>query len=71
MIHSSSITAGLDLGDKYSYLLCLLDTQSAEVIEEGRISTNPKALQRGVSPTANRCESPSRSAPTRRGLAGC
>ena len=45
MIHSSSITAGLDLGDKYSYL-CLLDTQSGEVIEEGRISTNPKkALQ--------------------------
>jgi hypothetical protein len=28
------ITAGLDLGDKHSYL-CLLDTVSGEVIEEG------------------------------------
>jgi hypothetical protein len=27
-------TAGLDLGDKYSYL-CLIDSQSGEVIEEG------------------------------------
>ena len=48
MTQSSSITAGLDLGDKYSYL-CLLDTQSGEVVEEGRISTNPKALQRRFS----------------------
>ena len=45
---SSTITAGLDLGDRYSYL-CLLDAESAEVIEEGRISTNPKALQRRFS----------------------
>ncbi len=28
------MTAGLDLGDKYSYL-CLIDTVSGEVIEEG------------------------------------
>jgi hypothetical protein len=28
------MTAGLDLGDKYSYL-CLIDTQSGEVMEEG------------------------------------
>ena len=28
------VTAGLDLGDKYSYL-CLIDQQSAEVMEEG------------------------------------
>ena len=27
------MTAGLDLGDKYSYL-CLLDAESGEVIEE-------------------------------------
>jgi transposase len=46
--HSSTITAGLDLGDRYSYL-CLLDTESGEVLEEGRISTNPKALQRRFS----------------------
>jgi hypothetical protein len=28
------MTAGLDLGDKYSYL-CLIDQGSGEVIEEG------------------------------------
>jgi hypothetical protein len=31
-------TAGIDLGDRYSYL-CFLDTQSGEVIEEGRLRT--------------------------------
>ncbi len=39
------VTAGLDLGDKYSYL-CLLDTDSGEVIEEGRVRTTPEALRR-------------------------
>jgi transposase len=39
------MTAGLDLGDKYSYL-CLIDTQSAEVMEEGRLHTTPEALRR-------------------------
>src|SRR5215210_8609757 len=38
-------TAGLDLGDKYSYL-CLIDTQSGEVIEEGRLRTSPEAFRR-------------------------
>jgi transposase len=38
-------TAGLDLGDKYSYL-CLLDQHSGEVIEEGRLRTTPEALKR-------------------------
>jgi len=38
-------TAGLDLGDRYSYL-CLIDTQSAEVIEEGRLRTTPETLKR-------------------------
>jgi hypothetical protein len=28
------MTAGLDLGDNYSYL-CLIDSQSGEIIEEG------------------------------------
>jgi hypothetical protein len=28
------MTAGLDLGDRYSYL-CLIETQSAEAIEKG------------------------------------
>src|SRR5215203_5165318 len=39
------ITAGLDLGDKYSYL-CLIDTKSSEVIEESRLRTTPEALRR-------------------------
>ncbi len=39
------MTAGLDLGDKYSYL-CLIDQDSGEVIEEGRLRTTPEALRR-------------------------
>jgi transposase len=39
------MTAGLDLGDRYSYL-CLIDTLSGEVIEEGRLRTTPEALRR-------------------------
>jgi transposase len=39
------VTAGLDLGDKYSYL-CLIDTVSGEVVEEGRLRTTPEALRR-------------------------
>jgi transposase len=39
------VTAGLDLGDKYSYL-CLLDTDGGEMIEEGRVRTSPEALRR-------------------------
>jgi transposase len=40
-----NMTAGLDLGDKYSYL-CLLDTASGEVMEEGRLRTTPEAFRR-------------------------
>jgi transposase len=39
------MTAGLDIGDRYSYL-CLIDQQSGEVIEEGRLRTTPEALRR-------------------------
>jgi transposase len=39
------MTAGLDIGDKYSYL-CLLDSESGEVIEEGRLRTTPEAFRR-------------------------
>jgi transposase len=39
------VTAGLDLGDKYSHL-CLIDSQSGEVIEEGRLRTRPEAFRR-------------------------
>jgi transposase len=38
-------TAGLDLGDKYSYL-CLIDTEGGEVVEEGRLRTTPEAFRR-------------------------
>ena len=38
------MTAGLDLGDKYSYL-CLIDQQSGEVMEEGRLRTTPEAFR--------------------------
>jgi len=39
------MTAGLDLGDRYSYL-CLIDQHSGEVIEEGRLRTTPEAFRR-------------------------
>jgi transposase len=39
------MTAGLDLGDKYSYL-CLIDQESGEVVEEGRLRTTPEVLRR-------------------------
>jgi transposase len=39
------MTAGVDLGDKYSYL-CLIDTGSGEVVEEGRVRTTPEAFRR-------------------------
>jgi transposase len=43
--HQPQMTAGLDLGDKYSYL-CLIDSESGEVMEEGRLRTTPEALRR-------------------------
>jgi transposase len=42
------MTAGLDLGDRYSYL-CLIDTRSGEVVEEGRLRTTPDAFRRRFS----------------------
>ena len=39
------VTAGLDIGDKYSYL-CLIDQESGQVIEEGRLRTTPEAFRR-------------------------
>jgi transposase len=39
------VTAGVDLGDNYSYL-CLIETQSGEVVEEGRLRTSPEAFRR-------------------------
>ncbi len=40
-----TMTAGLDLGDKYSYL-CLIDQESGELMEEVRLRTTPEALRR-------------------------
>jgi transposase len=42
------MTAGLDLGDKYSYL-CLIDTESGEVMEEGRLRTTSETLEQRFS----------------------
>jgi transposase len=42
------LTAGLDIGDKHSYL-CLIDTDSGEVVEEGRLRTTPEAFRRRFS----------------------
>ena len=39
------VTAGIDLGDRHSHL-CLIDTQSGEVVEEGRIPTTQKGFER-------------------------
>jgi transposase len=39
------VTAGLDLGDKYSYL-CLIDTDTGKVVEEGRLRTTPETFRR-------------------------
>jgi transposase len=39
------MTAGVDLGDKYSYLF-MLDNDSGEVVEEGRLRTTPEAFRR-------------------------
>ena len=51
------MTAGLDLGDKYSYL-CLIDTASGEVVEEGRLRTTPEALRTALRFRAASCASP-------------
>ena len=41
----TKITAGLDLGDRYTHL-CLLDTDSGEVLEEGKVRTTPEGFAR-------------------------
>jgi transposase len=46
------VTAGIDLGDRYTHV-CLLDSENGEVIEESRIPTSSKAFQRrfsGIAP---------------------
>jgi hypothetical protein len=48
------MTAGLDLGDKYSYL-CLIDQQSGEVIEEGLLCAQLPRPSGGASLPSSRC----------------
>jgi transposase len=43
--------AGLDLGDKYSRL-CVVDRETGETIEESRLPTTPRALERRFSSCA-------------------
>jgi hypothetical protein len=64
------MTAGLDLGDKYSYL-CLIDTQSGEVVEEGVGCALPLRPSDAASTPSSRCASLLRQGLTRPGLADC
>jgi hypothetical protein len=67
----SNMTAGLDIGDKYSYL-CLIDTVSGEVMEEGRVRTTPEAFRRRfVSEQPPMRIAIERLEPTHPGPAGC
>jgi hypothetical protein len=45
-------TAGVDLGDRYSYL-CLIDQHSGEIMEEGRLPTTPEAFTDGALPRSS------------------
>jgi hypothetical protein len=50
-----SMTVGIDLGDKYSYL-CLIDQESGEVIEEGLLCVPPpRPSEEGVLSRSGRC----------------
>jgi transposase len=42
---ATKMTAGVDIGDKYSYLF-VLDNDGGEVVEEGRLRTTPDDLRR-------------------------
>lgn len=41
----NTTTIGVDIGDRHSHL-CLLDTETGDVVEEARITTNPAAFER-------------------------
>src|SRR5919107_3706748 len=57
-----NMTAGLDIGDKYSYL-CLLDSESGEVIQESRLRTTPKPSNRPFTSDQHPLQHPARSPP--------
>jgi hypothetical protein len=60
-------TAGIDLGDRYTHDVCLLDRENGEVIEESRIPTSSKAFERRFSSSEPMRIARSRLAPTRPG----
>ena len=60
------LTAGMDLADNYSHL-CLIDTESGELIEESRLRTTPEAMRRRFDSERALHMSPSRSEPTHPG----
>jgi hypothetical protein len=64
------MTAGLDLGDNYSYL-CLIDQHSGEVMEEGRLRTTPEAFRRRFASEQPMRIAQSRLEPIHPGRAGC
>jgi hypothetical protein len=51
------MTAGLDIGDRYSYL-CLIDTENGEVMEEGLLCAPPQKPSEDASLRSPRCASP-------------
>ena len=63
-------TAGLDLGDKYSYL-CLIDQHSGEIMEEGRLRTSPEAFRRRFASEQPPMRIAIEAGTHRRGPAGC
>ena len=68
-----SLTLGIDVGDRHSNL-CLLDTETGEVIEESRIATTPQAFERrfvGVEPMRVALEAGTHSPWISRVLGGC
>ena len=69
----NSLTLGIDVGDRHSNL-CLLDTETGEVIEESRIATTPQAFERrlvGVEPMRVGLEAGTHSPWISRVLGGC
>ena len=48
------VTAGVDIGDKYSYL-CLIDQESGQGIEEGLLCAPPLRPSGDASPPSSLC----------------
>jgi hypothetical protein len=67
---AAKMRAGLALGDKPSHL-CLIDTESDEVIEEGLLCVPPQTPYGTASIRTSRCASPLRWGLIRHGRALC